>query len=219
MTLFSKTCKILIVDDHDLMLRGTVDFIQENFPNANIYLASHIEDAWSKVNQIDLDLVLLDLSLPQTQGGNSRVEYGLKFLEQLMENYPELNLTIQSSNIKSLIRLIPEIDNHLGGFTIADKILPINTIITRVKWAIEGINYTQEIQKNLEIKPEWIEVLTLAFEDGLQDKAIAIKMSKSQRMFRNYWSKIRDVLGVYPDENQNIRTITQIRARETGLID
>ena len=38
-------------------------------------------------------------------------------------------------------------------------------------------------------------------------------------MIRNYWSKIRDVLGVYPDENQNIRTITQIRARETGLID
>ena len=201
------------------MLRGTVDFIQENFPNFKIYLASDIEDAWNKVNQIDLDLVLLDLSLPQTQGGNSRVEYGLKFLEQLMENYPELNLTIQSSNIKSLIRLIPEIDNHLGGFTIADKILPINTIITRVKWAIEGINYTQEIQKNLEIKPEWIEVLTLAFEDGLQDKAIAIKMCKSQRMIRNYWSKIRDVLGVYPDENQNIRTITQIRARETGLID
>ena len=201
------------------MLRGTVDFIQENFPNFKIYLASDIEDAWNKVNQIDLDLVLLDLSLPQTQGGNSRVEYGLKFLEQLMENYPELNLTIQSSNIKSLIRLIPEIDNHLGGFTIADKILPIDTIITRVKWAIEGINYTQEIQKNLEIKPEWIEVLTLAFEDGLQDKAIAIKMCKSQRMIRNYWSKIRDVLGVYPDENQNIRTITQIRARETGLID
>ena len=201
------------------MLRGTVDFIQENFPNFKIYLASDIEDAWNKVNQIDLDLVLLDLSLPQTQGGNSRVEYGLKFLEQLMENYPELNLTIQSSNIKSLIRLIPEIDNHLGGFTIADKILPIDTIITRVKWAIEGINYTQEIQKNLEIKLEWIEVLTLAFEDGLQDKAIAIKMCKSQRMIRNYWSKIRDVLGVYPDENQNIRTITQIRARETGLID
>jgi DNA-binding NarL/FixJ family response regulator len=71
----------------------------------------------------------------------------------------------------------------------------------------------------LEVKPEWLQVLQLAFQQGLQDKAIADQMKVSERTVRHYWSKVQDVLAVYPDPGKNIRIQTEIRAREEGLID
>ena len=61
--------------------------------------------------------------------------------------------------------------------------------------------------------------LTLAFEEGLQDKAIAESMSISERMVRHYWSKLQDALNIYPEEGKNIRIQTEMRARAEGLID
>jgi DNA-binding NarL/FixJ family response regulator len=68
-----------------------------------------------------------------------------------------------------------------------------------------------------------LEVLRLAFEEGLQDKAIAQRMCVAERTVRHYWTKIQDVLGIYPEdskqEGKNIRIETEIRARQAGLID
>jgi hypothetical protein len=38
-------------------------------------------------------------------------------------------------------------------------------------------------------------------------------------MVRHYWTKVQDVLGIYPEEGKNIRLQTELRAREEGLID
>ena len=48
---------------------------------------------------------------------------------------------------------------------------------------------------------------------------IAERISVAERTVRHYWSKIQDVLDVYPDEGKNIRIQTEKRAREEGLID
>ena len=75
------------------------------------------------------------------------------------------------------------------------------------------------MRTGIEVKPEWLEVLKLAFKDGLQDKAIAEQMNVSERTVRHYWTKIQDVLEVYPDEGKNVRIQTEIYARQVGLID
>jgi DNA-binding NarL/FixJ family response regulator len=62
-------------------------------------------------------------------------------------------------------------------------------------------------------------VLQLAFNEGLQDTAIAERINVAERTVRHYWTKIQDVLGVYPDAGKNLRIQTEIRAREEGLID
>ena len=92
-------------------------------------------------------------------------------------------------------------------------------MLDMLDWAIKGVTHTKVLNTSLELKPEWLEVLNLAFKEGLQDKAIAKKMFKSERMIRHYWSKIQDVLEIYPSEGANIRSLTLIRAREEGLID
>jgi len=89
----------------------------------------------------------------------------------------------------------------------------------RMDWAMQGLTHTKDLHSDVEVKPEWLEVMRLAFEEGLQDKAIAIAMYKSERMIRHYWSKIQDALEIYPEEGKNMRAQTQKKARETGLID
>ena len=201
------------------MLKGTVDLIQDHFPSAEIASAQTAQDALDYIQHHDVDVAIVDLSLPQTAGTVSHIDHGLSLLETLMSDYPLLNLVIQSSTIKVLVRLNSEIERHRGGFTIADKGVPIKTFLTRIEWSLERLSYTKDLQTDLEFKPEWLEVLQLAYEEGLQDKAIAQTMHRSERMIRHYWSKIQDRLGIYPEKGKNIRILTQIRARDAGLLD
>ncbi|MFZ9737883.1 MAG: response regulator [Prochlorotrichaceae cyanobacterium] len=210
---------IVVIDDHELILDGTVTAIAGYFSNPHIYCASHGAQGLQLVQTFQPDLVLVDLSIPETPGTASHPGNGLKLLKYLMNHYPELNITVQSSAIQALVRLIPEIDRHQGGFTIADKLLPVEILLKRIDWAIQGVNYTQDIQSDLEVQPEWLEVLKLAFEEGCQDQAIAERMGKSSRMIRHYWEKIRDALGIYPEEKDNVRSLTYIKAKQAGLVD
>lgn len=215
----SSQLQILIVDDHRLLLNGTITLVRDRFADAEIRSAQTVQEAKQKVEECLPDLVIADLSIPETSGTDAHVEHGLAMLRGWMAEYPYLNLMVQSSNIKALIRLVPEIEAHQGGFTLADKSLSIDVLLTRIEWAIQGLTHTKDLKMGLEIKPEWIEVLTLAFQEGLQDKAIAQAMHKSERMIRHYWSKIQDALEIYPEDGKNIRALTQIRAREKGLLD
>ncbi|MEG4007258.1 response regulator transcription factor [Microcoleus sp. Pol11C1] len=211
--------EILIVDDHRLLLNGTISLVGDRFPRAKIRSCQTVQDALTEVRKHLPDLAIVDLSLPEISGTAANVEQGLGLLKVLMQDYRQLNLMVQSSNVKALVRIIPEIDNHQGGFTIADKSVPIDTFLTRMEWAMQGLTHTKDLQTDLEVKPEWLEVMRLAFEEGLQDKAIAQTMHKSERMIRHYWSKIQDALSIYPEEGKNMRAQTQIRARKIGLID
>jgi DNA-binding NarL/FixJ family response regulator len=168
------------------------------------------------------DLVIMDLSIPENLGETARPDVGVQLLKNLMKDYPSLNIVVQSAHIRTLVRIRPDIDSHKGGFTVADKSLSSQQMLTRVDWALQGLTHTKDIKainSGLEIKREWFMVLTLAFDQGLQDKIIAQKMCISERMVRHYWSKLQDALDVYPEEGKNIRIQTEMRARQEGLID
>ncbi|KST63842.1 response regulator [Mastigocoleus testarum] len=213
----------LVVDDHNLILGGTLEVLKKQYPEARLLTTKTAQDTLSQVQKCQPDLVVLDLSIPEENGKISQIETGIKLLQQLMKEYPDLNLMVQSSYIKALVRIKHDIDAHHGGFTVADKGLLEADMLTRVDLSLKGVTHTKDLKTKLEVKPEWLEVLRLAFEEGLQDKAIAQKMFKSERMVRHYWTKIQDVLGIYPEyskkEGKNIRIETEIRARKEGLID
>lgn len=221
----SEVLSILVVDDHEVVLGGTIELLKQHYPNATILTAQTVESAVSAVQNDAPDLVVLDLSLPESAGSLAQTESGVKLLKMLMQNYPTLNLTVQSTHVRALVRIKPEIDRHKGGFTVADKSLSSQEMLTRVDWALSGVTHTKDIRRGrtLEVKPDWLTVLKLAFHEGLQDRAIAERMNVAERTVRHYWTKIQDVLGVYPEEDKqsgkNIRIQTEIRAREEGLID
>ncbi|QLE56007.1 response regulator transcription factor [Nostoc sp. TCL26-01] len=214
--------KFLVIDDHESVLSGTVEVLKRQYPDAEFVTAVNAENAFNQLTNLQPDLVVMDLSIPENSGITARPDTGVRLLRTLMKNYPSLNIIVQSAHIRTLVRIRPDIDTHKGGFTAADKSLSTQEMLTRVDWALQGLTHTKDIKgihAGLEIKPEWLRVLTLAFEEGLQDKAIAEQMCISERMVRHYWSKLQDALGVYPDEGKNIRIQTEKRAREEGLID
>ncbi|MUG97502.1 response regulator [Scytonema sp. UIC 10036] len=214
--------KILVIDDHESVLAGTIPVIRKQYPNAEISTAQTAETVLSHIKDSQPDLVVMDISIPAKFGAPARTETGIQLLRTLMKQYSTLNLVVQSAHVKTLVRIRPEIDAHKGGFTVADKSLSSQEMLTRVEWALQGLTHTKDIkgmQRGFEVKPEWLKVLTLAFEEGLQDKAIAERICVSERMVRHYWTKLQDALDVYPEEGKNIRIQTEMRAREEGLID
>jgi len=215
-----ETLKILVVDDHELILSGTLDLLKQYYPQAKILTAKTTQNALQQVEAFRPDLVIMDLSLPETSGETAEINRGIKSLGTLMKNYPALNLVVQSSYVKALVRIKPDIDTHEGGFTVADKGLSSQEMLSRIDLALKGVTHTKDLKMPPgEVKPEWIEVLNLAFEEGLEDKVIALRMRVAPRTVRHYWTKVQDVLGVYPEEGKSLRIQTEKRAREEGFID
>jgi DNA-binding NarL/FixJ family response regulator len=212
--------KICIIDDHELILNGTVAALQKQYPTAEILTAQTVHDAKVLIATIVPDVVIVDLSLPAAAGLPAHTDRGLELLEFLLCQPTPLNLTVQSSNIKALVRIKARIDRHEAGFTVVDKRQPTQDLLTKVDWSMQGIlNTPPEIRHGLEVRPEWLELLHLAFEEGLQDKAIGQKMNLAESTVRKYWTRIQDALNVYPEEGKNIRIQTERRARELGLLD
>ncbi|BAY37905.1 two-component response regulator [Nostoc sp. NIES-2111] len=215
----SSTLNILVIDDHQLILGGTMKVLEEQYPQATIAKAGTASEAIAQINSANFDLIVMDLSIPQQAGMLAQIENGINLLQYLLKRYPQQNFLVQSSYVKALVRIKHEIDEHEGGFAIADKGLSESEMLIRVSLALQGATHTKDIKTALELKPEWLEVLKLAFEKGLTDRQIAIQMHRAERSVRTYWTKIQDVLGVYPEEGKNMRIQTEIRARQEGLID
>ncbi len=91
--------EILIVDDHRLLLNGTISLVSDRFPSAQIRSCQTVQDALTEVRKHLPDLAIVDLSLPETSGTAANVEQGLGLLKCLMQDYPQLNLMVQSSNV------------------------------------------------------------------------------------------------------------------------
>lgn len=216
----NKQQKFLVVDDFETVVDGTVGSLKQHFPEAEILTAQTVQGAQEQLEKFQPDLIVMDLAMPDTEGGEPRAEAGVQFLRDILQTYPRLNIVVQSAVPRALVRLKPAITAHDGGFAIAEKSIPLKEMIKRVKWALDGVVYTpKEMRTRLEIKPEWLQLLKLAFEQGLTDQAIAQQMRVSERTVRNYWTQIQDALEVYPDPGKNLRIQTEMRSREEGLID
>jgi DNA-binding NarL/FixJ family response regulator len=218
--------KILLFDSYEIFLSGTVKILRSCYPNAKIYAATTVETALHLMAKIKPDLVITDICVAQNIGGAIQISNGIQLLRKLLTNYPQVNILVQSTYINTLVRIKSEIDKHPSGFVVADKCLSTQETLNRVKWSLHGLTHTKDIKainSGIELKPEWLRLLNLAFEEGLQDKAIAAHICVSERMVRHYWFKLQEVLNINIDElknqGKNLRVITHIRAREEGFID
>ncbi|MBF2009154.1 response regulator transcription factor [Chlorogloeopsis fritschii PCC 9212] len=218
--------KIVLIDGHEICLSGTLKLVQSQYPDAKIITCKIAENALNQISIFQPDLVVMDICLPEKSGMMARTTTGIQLLRHLLNTYSKLNIVIQSEYIKKLVQLKTEIDSHKGGFTIADKSLSSREMLTRVSWALQGLTHLKDIQTTYfqsELKPELVKLLTLAFQEGLQDKAIAQEISVSERMVRHYWDRLQNLLGIdcqeLKNQGKNVRVVTQIRAREAGLID
>lgn len=210
----------IVVDDHESVLAGTCSVLRGRYPETRLVTAGTASELRALLPETKPVLVVMDLSIPEILGEQSQTEVGLNLLRSLLDSYPKLNFVVQSAHVRSLVRLKPAINAHQAGFTIADKSLPSAEMLVKVDWALNGLLYTPpEMRTGVELKPEWLDMLHLAFVKGITDKAIAEHMNVSERTVRHYWTRAQDALEVYPDQGSNIRIQTYNKAREIGLLD
>lgn len=220
MTSLNPIQNLLVVDDHDIVLGGTIKALSEPYPEAEARSAGTAEAARAALFKKTPNLLMLDLCIPETSGVDPSVEAGLNLLRHAMKTYSRTTIVVQSDHVKRLSKFKPFIDAHPGGFAIVEKSLPLAEMLKRVDLALQGYVFVPpSMRSRLEIRSEWLEMLRLAFNEGYRDKVIAEKMHVSERTVRHYWTKVQSVLEVYPDKGKNIRIQTGKRAREEGLID
>ncbi len=66
----SITGNLLVVDDHELVLRGIRQILEQAFPNTHIHTACTGEETLRLIKQKCFDLVSVDLELPDMSGFN-----------------------------------------------------------------------------------------------------------------------------------------------------
>ncbi len=210
----------LVVDDHETILEGTVPALKKAYPNVEVYTAQDVQTAQAQVSEHHPNLILLDLSLPSAPMGIASPDIGLQFLKQLMESRFAPNLMVLSTNIRPLVQLKPAINAYEGGFAAVDKAMPIREMLRLMDFALRGSIYLPpELRSRAEFDRRWLEVLTLKFQEGLTDKAIADRMQISDRTVRNYWIRLQDALGVFDEPDKDLRIQIEIAARQLGLIN
>ncbi len=217
---------IFVVEDHPSTLAGIHSILKRFSGNVQIEDFVTLQSVRTALKRRKPNLIVLDLQLPESPGEISSTETGIQFVKELMQSYPDLNIAVHTSYPDALVRIIPDIDNHQGGFTVTGKDSSTEKAFERFNAALQGYTHTRDVRSlrvGVELKPEWFETLDLACTVGLQDRAIASHLQVSESMVRNYWSKIYDVLGIFPEDEKeegcNLRIVTCLKARKEGLID
>jgi DNA-binding NarL/FixJ family response regulator len=210
----------LVVDDHEAILEGTVPALKRMYPAADIFTAQDIQTAQTQIGYYHPTLVVLDLSVPEKPYAIASAEVGIHFLKTLIESKLAPNILVLSTNIKPLVQLKPMINAYEGGFAAMDKSLPIREMLRLVDFALRGSIYLPpELRSRSEFDRKWLDVLTLKFQEGLTDKAIADRMQVSDRTVRNYWVRLQDALGIYDEPDKDLRIQIAIAARKLGLLN
>ncbi|WP_414621530.1 DNA-binding response regulator [Calothrix sp. CCY 0018] len=218
--------QFFVVDSQELCIDGTIKVLRSKYPNAEIITATNARDFLNQMSIYKPDLIVMDISIAEKPQEIPLINTGIQLLKTIIHNYPQLNIVVQSTCIKTLVRIKSEIDLHSGGFTVADKSISTVEFLQTIEWALQGLTHTKDIPHMngaSQVKPEWLRLLDLAFKEGFQDKAIAQHICVSERMVRHYWDGLQDALSIDCDQlknqGKNLRIVTQIRAREVGLID
>ncbi len=216
-----KTQQIFVaVDDREAILEGILPALSKKYPTAQILTARDRTTAQKIVQQHRPNLVMLDLSIPDKLNSPAHSEVGIEFLSNLIGSSLAANIAILSSNIQSLVRLKSSINSYRGGFVAIDESLPIAQMLKFIDLVLQGlIHLSMQIRSLPEFDRKLQELLKLKFQQGLTDKAIAKRMSLSDRTIRNYWLKVQDVLNIYPEPDKDLQIQIEIKARKIGLLD
>ena len=186
--------KIIIVDDHPLFRGALKQALTSSFDAAEIMEAGSLDELTEKLNQsADVDLVLLDLTMPGVQGLS-----GLLFLRA---QHPEIPVVIVSANEDPVV-IRRSIDFGASGFV--PKSQPVDQIRKAVKKVLDGeiwvpsdIDLSVRSDKEAAdlagrlstLTPQQVRVLMMLGE-GLLNKQIAFELGVSEATIKAHVSAI-----------------------------
>lgn len=200
-----------------------LDF-ENQFPHSEVHYSKFSQDAERIIAQNKaLKLIVADLNLSEPQPSNAENQMGISFLEKLMDQCNAQNILVLSDNVKSLSRLKDRINAYSGGFAVAEKSLSTDEIFRLANLVMQGHVYLSKSLRQTgmikDIEEQWLEVVKLKFQEGLNDKAIAQRLHVSDRTIRNYWIRLQDTLNIPNDPSYEIRVQIMLKLKKLGLLE
>jgi DNA-binding NarL/FixJ family response regulator len=183
-----KKPRILIADDHPILLKGLFEFLQE-LGFQNILKSSNGEDALDQIRETKPDLAILDLEMPGLTGievaSSCKIEdIPTKII--LLTLHKEIYLYQQAKDL------------NLSGYILKDFALDdlskaITTVLDGGKFfseqIFEGLKINQSEKVDYSLTPSEIKILRL-ISQGLSTKEIAAKLFISERTIEKHRSNL-----------------------------
>lgn len=126
--------KILIVDDHHMILEGLRTFLESAFPKADLSFVSTPGELFSHIENNDVDILLLDLMLKKHDSRN--------FLSNIRETKPNIKIIIFSSIEEENI-IYSLIQNGVSGYV--TKSSPTHFISDAIHAVLKNESYIDPI--------------------------------------------------------------------------
>jgi DNA-binding NarL/FixJ family response regulator len=191
---------ILIADDHPLFRGALRQALGSLMPHATVIEASGLDEVMAAVaRERDLDLILLDLTMPGVQGFS-----GLMYLRA---QHPDVPVVIVSATEEALV-IRRALDFGASGFIPksldAEHIgAAVNAVLAGETWTPPDIDIsatedreTGELVRRLaRLTPQQVRVLMMLSE-GLLNKQIAYELTVSEATVKAHVSAILQKLGV-----------------------
>ncbi len=211
----SQSTTIIIADDHPLFRGALRQSVASIMPGARVMEASGMDDLNATLSQErDVDLILLDLTMPGVQGFSG--------LLSLRAQYPELPVVIVSATEEPTV-IRRAMDFGASGFI--PKSIDIDSIGGAIQAVLAGDTWTPPdvdlsatedaetadlVRRLGTLTPQQVRVLTMLSE-GLLNKQIAYELGVSEATVKAHVSAILDKLGV------DSRTQAVIAASKIGV--
>ncbi|MBD2748539.1 response regulator transcription factor [Microvirga sp. BT688] len=211
----SQSTTIIIADDHPLFRGALRQSVASIMPHARVMEASGMDDLNATLSQErDVDLILLDLTMPGVQGFSG--------LMSLRAQYPELPVVIVSATEEPTV-IRRAMDFGASGFI--PKSIDIDSIGGAIQAVLAGDTWTPPdvdlsatedaetadlVRRLGTLTPQQVRVLTMLSE-GLLNKQIAYELGVSEATVKAHVSAILDKLGV------DSRTQAVIAASKIGV--
>ncbi len=194
------TVRVLIADDHPLVLGALRRAVSGAIPGARIHKATDFESLAAALEETpDMDLVLLDLTMPGVRGFS-----GLLFLRSERPGVPVI--VVSGNEDRAVMRHCIE----FGAAAYVPKSLDVETMRAAIRKVIEGGQWTPPdldlaAQPNREasalarrlasLTPQQVRVLMM-LSQGLLNKQIAYELGVSEATVKAHVSAILQKLGV-----------------------
>ena len=211
----SQSTTIIIADDHPLFRGALRQSVASIMPQARVMEANGMDDLNAILSQErDVDLILLDLTMPGVQGFSG--------LMSLRAQYPELPVVIVSATEEPTV-IRRAMDFGASGFI--PKSIDIDSIGGAIQAVLAGDTWTPPdvdlsatedaetadlVRRLGTLTPQQVRVLTMLSE-GLLNKQIAYELGVSEATVKAHVSAILDKLGV------DSRTQAVIAASKIGV--
>lgn len=189
--------KILLVDDHDLVLKDMSAIFRENFPEMTVTTASSGQKALEEIRKADTDLTVLNLELPDISG--------FSLIRMIRQEAPAIKIIVNTVHEEIwTIRQLRQCNVDGVVFKSIDSSALVRTVREVIGGARPGFNADT---KESVLSPKELEVLQFLAK-GMNSKDIAEAMFITVNTVESHRSHIMRKLGAANAADMVMKAVT-----------